>query len=57
VSLKVDKYAVSYWEERINRWTVESGEYGVYVGPSSEDVPLQDKFTIEKGDEFEWNGL
>ncbi|THH33096.1 hypothetical protein EUX98_g1111 [Antrodiella citrinella] len=27
VTLKLDKYAVSYWEERISRWVVESGEY------------------------------
>lgn len=57
VTLKLDKYAVSYWEERIDRWNVESGEYGVYVGPSSEELPLQGKFVIEKEDSFEWNGL
>ena len=57
VTFKLDKYAVSYWEERIGSWNVESGEYGVYVGPSSEEVPLQGQFVIEKGDSFEWNGL
>lgn len=57
VTLSLDKYAVSYWEERISRWVVESGEYLVRVGKSSapEDLTLGTTFTIAKG--FEWNGL
>lgn len=57
VTLSLDKYAVSYWEERISRWIVESGEYLVRVGKSSapEDLTLGTTFTIAKG--FEWNGL
>ena len=57
VTVKLDKYAVSYWEERIDRWNVESGEYAITVGPNSEDLPLKGSVTIEKGDAFEWNGL
>ncbi|KZT03376.1 glycoside hydrolase family 3 protein [Laetiporus sulphureus 93-53] len=57
VVLKLDKYAVSYWEERIGRWVVERGEYGVRVGRSSamEELGLVARFRVEKG--FEWNGL
>ncbi|EMD34223.1 glycoside hydrolase family 3 protein [Gelatoporia subvermispora B] len=57
VELELDKYAVSYWEERISRWVVEPGVYGVRVGRSSapSDLTLGGEFTIEKG--FEWNGL
>jgi len=57
VSLGLDKYAVSYWEERIARWVVEKGEYKVKVGRSSapEDLTLTATFVIEKV--FEWNGL
>ena len=57
VALKLDKYAVSYWEERIGRWVVERGEYGVRVGRSSavEELGLAATFRVEKG--FEWNGL
>ncbi|KII89537.1 glycoside hydrolase family 3 protein [Plicaturopsis crispa FD-325 SS-3] len=55
VVLKLDKYAVSYWDERISRWVVEQGVYTVSVGPSSEALPLQTTFTIGRG--FEWNGL
>jgi len=55
VSLKLDKYAMSFWEERINRWVVDQGEYSVEVGSSSETLPLVGSFAVEKV--FEWNGL
>ncbi|TCD66746.1 hypothetical protein EIP91_000987 [Steccherinum ochraceum] len=57
VTLKLDKYAVSYWSDVISRWVVESGEYLVMVGKSSapEDLTFSQKVTIKKG--FEWNGL
>lgn len=57
VSLNLDKYAVSYWEERISRWVAERGEYVVRVGRSSapEDLKLQITLTLKKG--FEWNGV
>lgn len=57
VTLKLDKYAVSYWEERIKRWVVEKGEYRVRVGPSSapQDLVLEKALVLKKG--FEWNGV
>ncbi|KAK7679614.1 hypothetical protein QCA50_017325 [Cerrena zonata] len=57
ITLKLDKLAVSYWEERIARWVVESGSYLVRVGTSSapESLVLSDKFVIPSG--VEWNGL
>lgn len=55
VILRLDKYAVSYWEERIARWAVDAGEYKVRVGSSSENLPLEGSFKVVKG--FEWNGL
>ena len=57
VSLKLDKYAVSYWEEHIACWVVDSGEYLVRVGRSSapQDLNLSAKFYLKKG--FEWNGI
>ncbi|KAL5511937.1 hypothetical protein ACEPAH_5156 [Sanghuangporus vaninii] len=57
VELTLDKYAVSYWEERINAWTIESGEYMVHVGSSSESLPLRVPLVLQKSDVFEWNGL
>jgi beta-glucosidase len=55
VELRLDKYAVSYWEERISRWLAERGVYGVRVGPRSDRLPLEGTFKITEG--FEWNGL
>ncbi|KAI0761860.1 beta-glucosidase [Irpex lacteus] len=57
VTLKLDKYAVSYWEERVKRWVVEKGEYRVRVGPSSapQDLVLEKALVLKTG--FEWNGL
>jgi beta-glucosidase len=57
VVLKLDKYAVSYWEERIARWVVERGKYSVRVGGSSSvaGLVLKENFVIEKS--FEWKGL
>ncbi|KIK32095.1 hypothetical protein CY34DRAFT_102245, partial [Suillus luteus UH-Slu-Lm8-n1] len=54
VSLTLDKYAVSFWEERIGRWVVEKGVYGVRVGSSCDELPLVGSFVLKKG--FEWNG-
>jgi len=57
VVFDLDKYAVSYWEERFDSWVVESGEYKVHVGPGSEELPLAGSFRIERREGFEWNGL
>lgn len=55
VELALDKYAASYWDERISSWVVERGEYVVRVGPASNVLPLKATFVVESG--FEWNGL
>jgi beta-glucosidase len=51
----LDKYAVSYWDDRVDRWVAEAGVYTVYVGASSDDVRCQGTFVI--GKEFSWTGL
>lgn len=55
LTLTLDKYAVSFWEERIEKWVIEKGVYGVKVGSSCDELPLVGSFVLEKG--FEWNGL
>ena len=57
VKFTLDKYAVSYWEARIGSWTVDSGDYGVAVGPNSDNLPLSGVIKIEASTAFEWNGL
>ncbi|KAG6844543.1 hypothetical protein H0H87_006027 [Tephrocybe sp. NHM501043] len=55
VELALDKYAVSYWEERFKTWAVEKGVYGVKVGASSDALILNETFVLSKG--FEWTGI
>jgi beta-glucosidase len=55
IKIVLDKYAVSYWEESIERWRAEVGEYHIQVGKSSDNIALSDKFALEKV--LEWNGL
>ncbi|KAI5119584.1 hypothetical protein M0805_006469 [Coniferiporia weirii] len=57
VKITLDKYAVSYWEDRIGSWTIDSGEYGVLVGPASDRLPLKAPLVLERASTFEWNGL
>lgn len=57
IQLNLDKYAVSYWDEGDGRnsWVAERGRYGVSVGTSLYDLPLQGDFILRKS--FSWTGL
>lgn len=57
VKLALDKYAVSYWEDRISRWVVDPGVYVARVGRSSapKALALSAEFKVAK--RLEWNGL
>ncbi|KAJ7182828.1 beta-glucosidase [Mycena crocata] len=55
VRVQLDKYAVSYWDDRFTTWAVEKGEYWVRAGPSSDQLCLEGTFVVEKG--FEWRGI
>ncbi|KAJ7843119.1 beta-glucosidase [Mycena olivaceomarginata] len=55
VEIELDKYAVSYWDDRFSTWAVEKGEYLIRAGPSSDRLSLEKVFVIEKG--FEWRGI
>ena len=55
VTIALDKYAVSYWDERRNAWKANAGKYEVFVGQSSENTLLAGSFELH--DSFEWTGL
>ena len=55
VQVVLDKYAVSYWNDVIEAWTVETGVYRVEVGTSSDCLSLGAGFEVSKG--FDWTGL
>ncbi|KAG7840201.1 hypothetical protein KL942_003000 [Ogataea angusta] len=50
------KYACSYFDVERQKWSIESGEYGVFIGNSSDATDaLIGKFVINKP--LLWNGL
>jgi len=57
VTLELDKYAVSYWDEKYSTWNVDKGIYTARVGGSSakESLVLSGQFELPKS--FTWNGL
>jgi beta-glucosidase len=46
VSLKLNRRSLAYWDVRSGNWKVDSGKFVVYVGDSSENVPLRATFTV-----------
>ena len=55
VTISLDKYACSYWDVEEHNWRVAPGEYTIFLGTSSADLPISGRVTIEEG--FEWRGL
>ena len=55
VEVVLDKYAVSYWNDIIDAWTVEKGVYRIEVGTGSDRLSLGATFEVVKG--FDWSGL
>ncbi len=53
--MRLTKYAVSSWSESSEKWVVENGTYTIFVGASSQELPLTATITIRSG--FEWTGL
>ena len=55
VTVKLDKYAVSWWDTRGQQWKAVPGSYGIHVGKSSAEMVLESAFSLEQG--FTWKGL
>ena len=55
VEVVLDKYAVSYWNDVKDAWTVEKGVYRLDVGTSSDCLFLGATFEVVKA--FDWSGL
>ncbi|EIW79091.1 glycoside hydrolase family 3 protein [Coniophora puteana RWD-64-598 SS2] len=55
VTIRMGKYAVSFWDTPINAWSARKGTYVVHVGTSSDDLPLQSTFEVAQT--FEWSGI
>ncbi len=48
VSLKLDRRAFSFYDVNKKDWKAEPGEFSILVGGSSDNVPLQGKFTLSE---------
>lgn len=46
VSVELDKRSLAYWDTRTHGWKVDPGKFAVYVGDSSEHLPLEQSFTV-----------
>lgn len=56
VSVEISlKDSASYFNEYRNEWHLEAGDYAVYVGTSSDETNLTEKFNVEH--EKYWSGL
>lgn len=55
VSIKLNKYAVSFWDTGRNAWHASAGQYVLHFGPSSVNLPLQLTYDLRKS--FSWVGL
>jgi beta-glucosidase len=55
VSMKLDKYSVSFYDESDAVWRAQKGTYTVLVGTSAADITTRASFTIPE--DFIWLGL
>lgn len=55
VTIELDKYAVSFWDTPRRAWSARAGEYTIFAGNSSDDLPLRATFSLQES--FEWTGL
>ncbi len=54
VTVKLDKYAVSWWDTVGQQWKAAPGTYQVHVGKSSVALDLQGQFVLDIG--YTWIG-
>ncbi|KAH0584197.1 putative beta-glucosidase K [Termitomyces sp. J132] len=55
VNIKLNKYAVSFWDTERKAWHAVAGQYVLHLGPSSVDLPLQFTYDLQKS--FSWAGI
>ncbi|KAG6868996.1 hypothetical protein C0993_005654 [Termitomyces sp. T159_Od127] len=48
VNIKLNKYAVSFWDTGRNAWHASAGQYVFHLGPSSVNLPLRFTYDLQK---------
>jgi beta-glucosidase len=46
INISLDRRSLAYWDTRSHGWQVDPGEFVVYVGDSSADLPLHKAFMV-----------
>ncbi|KAL4907752.1 hypothetical protein BDW74DRAFT_189189 [Aspergillus multicolor] len=57
VSIEFDKYALSFWCQRISRWVAEQGMFEVIVATSGDPAAEVLCSTFKLAGQFSWSGL
>jgi beta-glucosidase len=47
ITVTLDRRAMAYWDIGSHDWKVDGGRFVVYVGDSSQHLPLQGTFAIQ----------
>lgn len=55
VTVQMDKYAISHWDELTHSWRAEPGEWYVEIRKDAQTVCARRSFSIPRG--FQWQGL
>ncbi|KAE8543292.1 hypothetical protein D1P53_000783 [Cryptococcus gattii VGV] len=55
VSIEMDKFAISHWDELTSTWRAESGQWLARIGRDAQTMCLQAPFEVPSG--FKWTGL
>lgn len=55
VTLAIDREALAYYDDQIEAWVAEAGEFEVLVGSSSQDIKAKAKFALTES--RRWKGI
>jgi beta-glucosidase len=47
VTVTLDRRAMAYWDTGSHDWKIDAGKFVVYVGDSSQNLPLQGTFAVQ----------
>ncbi|RSL42467.1 hypothetical protein CEP54_015473 [Fusarium duplospermum] len=55
VTVEMDKYAISHWDELSKWWMAEPGQWHVKIGKNAQVMCVEEPFTVDAG--FKWKGI
>jgi beta-glucosidase len=55
VTVEMDKFAISHWDELSSAWQAEPGQWHVKIGSDAKTMCIQAPFDVSTG--FKWQGL